>query len=136
MSTHSFIGKENTDGSIRAIYCHFDGYPEHVGNVLKEHYTAGEKVDELLDLGDLSYLAPYVEPQPELPHSFDGNHQRDVCLAYGRDRGEKGVEAKNYKNRRDFINGGSHMGASYWYLHHNGTWKTLRRGEEYGELPQ
>jgi len=34
MSTRSNIGIVNGDGSVKAIYCHFDGYPAYVGRIL------------------------------------------------------------------------------------------------------
>jgi hypothetical protein len=126
MSTHSFIGKQNQDGSIRAIYCHFDGYPKHVGKMLKEHYTTDSKVDELLDLGDLSSLGENPAPDPNWHHSFDGARQPCVCLAYGRDRGEEGVETKECVDRDDFIRKAKYHGAHYQYLYtRSGKWKEV-----------
>ena len=34
MSTRSYIGKKHNDDTFTAIYCHFDGYPEGVGQTL------------------------------------------------------------------------------------------------------
>jgi len=34
MSTHSTIGYELPGGSYAGVYCHFDGYPEHIVPVL------------------------------------------------------------------------------------------------------
>jgi hypothetical protein len=39
MSTRSLISKANEDGTIQAIYCHYDGYPEHVGKLLVVYYN-------------------------------------------------------------------------------------------------
>jgi hypothetical protein len=39
MSTRSFIGKVQEDGSVRYVYCHHDGYPSHVGAILAKHYV-------------------------------------------------------------------------------------------------
>ena len=45
--------------------------------------------------GDLSLLCEKLYPDPERPHSFDyDSRQEDVTVAYGRDRGEKGTEAR------------------------------------------
>ena len=52
-------------------------------------------MDELLKLGDLSYLAESLHPNPDYPHSFDyGERQQGVTVAYGRDRGDKDVAAR------------------------------------------
>ena len=86
MSTRSLIAQEQEDGTIKAIYCHFDGYPGHVGGVLGEHYTDQAKVSRLLDLGGISVLAPELGEQID----FDGPeaHAGKQVLAYHRDRGE------------------------------------------------
>lgn len=61
MATRSNIGMIQDDGTIKAIYCHWDGYPEGVGATLAEHYTDPAKVEALMNLGDFSSLAPSVE---------------------------------------------------------------------------
>jgi hypothetical protein len=54
MATRSRIGIENEDGTIRSIYCHWDGNLN--SEILKNHYTDRNKINELLDLGDISML--------------------------------------------------------------------------------
>ena len=61
MSTRSRIAMQNEDGSIKSIYCHFDGYPDGVGATLKEHYTDPKKVEELINLGDISSLGTFYD---------------------------------------------------------------------------
>ena len=90
MATRSYIGVRNTDSSVDYIYCHFDGYPEHNGQILTEHYTNINRVNELLQLGDLSVLGQFIGEKMD----FDKRIQ-DTCLAYGRDRGETNVDKKN-----------------------------------------
>ena len=90
MSTRSYIAKELEDGSVRYIYCHFDGYVEHNGRILVDHYSDSDKVNQLLDLGDLSYLSEEIGEKQD----FNQPTSRTWCLAYGRDRGEHGVGAK------------------------------------------
>ncbi|MDD4211499.1 MAG: hypothetical protein PHC46_03845 [Clostridia bacterium] len=95
MSTRSLITIENEDGTYRAIYCHCDGYLTHNGAMLIDHYKDRNKVQELLNLGDISVLAPNVNPDPNKPHSFDYNERQEgVVVAYHRDRGEENVNAK------------------------------------------
>jgi hypothetical protein len=90
MATRSYIGIRNTDASVDYIYCHFDGYPEHNGKILTEHYSNINRVNELLNLGDLSVLGQFIGEKMD----FDKRIQ-DTCLAYGRDRGESNVDKKN-----------------------------------------
>lgn len=97
MATRSRIGMEMPDGTVRSIYCHWDGYPEHNGQVLAEHYTTEERVKQLINLGNISSLAPKLEPDSGQEHDF--NRPLDgVTVAYGRDRGEKGQEATTDKS--------------------------------------
>lgn len=95
MSTNSTIAKLNNDGSVDVIYCHWDGYLEHNGKILKDHYTDPDKIDKLISLGNLSILGENIEPVENKPHSFE-KPLDDVCVYYGRDRGEINVESKHY----------------------------------------
>ena len=56
MSTRSRVGLELADGSILSIYSHYDGYPEWAGRILCTHYNNREKVETLIDSGDVSCL--------------------------------------------------------------------------------
>ncbi len=102
MSTRSRIAIEKEDGKVESIYCHFDGYPEHNGVILQKHYTDREKTQKLIDLGDISILAPEVDA-PE-GHTFE-NRVKDVVVAYGRDRGEDDVEKKLHSSKENFFDG-------------------------------
>jgi hypothetical protein len=73
MSTNSSIGMLDNDGkTITAIYCHWDGYPEHHLPILQKYYKTASSVQCLLDLGHLSELDINTE----------------MCKFYGRDMGE------------------------------------------------
>jgi hypothetical protein len=90
MATRSYIGVRNTDASVDYIYCHFDGYPEHNGAILREYYSNINRVNELLNLGDLSVLGKFIGEKMDF-----NKRVQDTCLAYGRDRGESNVDKKN-----------------------------------------
>ena len=72
MSTRSRIAIEKQDGTVESIYCHFDGYLSHNGEILQEHYSTKEKMEKLIELGDISQLGDTLEE----------------TVAYHRDRGE------------------------------------------------
>ena len=79
MATRGRIGIELTDGSVLSIYCHYDNYPEFNYVKLVEHFNTREKVEALVDLGDISALWTNVgwnnETLPEtgpLPYSSRG----------------------------------------------------------------
>lgn len=95
MSTRSMICMKDEGDKYKCIYCHSDGYLEHNGAILIDHYKDKEKLMELLELGSISYLQPNVHPDPTRPHSFDyDQRQEGVVVAYCRDRGEKKEEAR------------------------------------------
>lgn len=97
MSTRSTIAVKTSNG-VDIIYCHFDGYPQHHLPILKAYYNTPEKVKELIALGNLSSL----DASPTCPkgHTFN-NAIEGYCVAYGRDRGERGQEAKHYTTWAD-----------------------------------
>lgn len=85
MATRSRIAIEQADGTVKSVYCHWDGYPKGNGRTLVEHYTDRAKVEALIALGDISILGERVEPIGE--HSF--NQPEDgTTVAYHRDRKE------------------------------------------------
>jgi hypothetical protein len=120
MATRSTIAYEAADGSIKSIYCHYDGYISHNGVILQKHYNSIERVTALVSLGNLSVLNPILKPTEE--HSFD-NRQTDVCVFYGRDRGESGQEPKTYRNL-EFYRLSANM-EEYNYLFKDGAWHLL-----------
>lgn len=95
MSTRSLICKELPDGQYYGVYCHSDGYLTYNGAMLIDHYSDREKLDELLSFGDMSRLNIKIHPDTSRPHSFDyDKQQEDVCVFYGRDRGETKTDAR------------------------------------------
>jgi hypothetical protein len=82
--------------TVRAVYCHWDGYLEHNGAILLKHYAASPKVNNLIALGDLSSLRPEIGVQHafsslDVPkqeqEAYDKEHGNS-CTFYSRDRGE------------------------------------------------
>lgn len=109
MSTTSNIGIENNDGSVDSIYCNFDGYLSHVGKILLDHYSpnfeqedCNKKIRDLINLGDISFLAPEIGEK----HDFNDSHHphyNNWVLSYKRDRGDKDIKAEHYDNVADFL---------------------------------
>lgn len=48
MSTRAAIGYKAADGQVHAIYCHYDGYPSHVGKILREFHNSPDACAVLL----------------------------------------------------------------------------------------
>ena len=125
MGTRSAIAMKTEDG-IRSIYCHWDGYVDHNGRILKEFYSTDEKVKALLDLGDLSSLRQEIGEahdfdrhyaEPNLEGMFD-----NWCLAYGRDRGETDVEAKTFDDVKTWVESMANSWCEYFYLWDGRDW--------------
>ena len=88
MSTNSRIAIANNDGTVKSVYCHWDGYPSNNGKILLEHYQDEEKIKELIALGGISSLGKNVKPEHPETHNFD-NRENDCTTVYHRDRGDE-----------------------------------------------
>jgi hypothetical protein len=147
MGTRSTIGVLNTDGSVTAVYCHWDGYPEHNGRVLTENYTTEEKVRELIGFGSISSLGVKIGEQhpfskfelkqeapdfDELMAMYAKSEAEGWTTFYGRDRGESDVRANTYDNVEQFV---TEFGEEYNYLFINGTWFVNDHGATLGNTP-
>lgn len=109
MATRSLIGIRLPSGNLRGIYCHWDGYPSGVGKTLKEHYTEGNRVEQLLKLGDISELGESL----------------GKTVAYHRDRGEE-LEA-NWQSAPEHLKAEMNKhGAEYTYIFDGGTWEVIK----------
>jgi hypothetical protein len=100
MGTRSTIAIQNEDGTVTGIYCHRAGYTAHNGRILAENYTTEAEVRELIALGDLSSLG--AEPGEQQDFDKRSTHNDNWCLAYGRDRGETGIDAETRNRWSDF----------------------------------
>jgi hypothetical protein len=87
MATRSTIAIELPNGTVQSIYCHWDGYPSHNGQLLMDHYKTSDKVESLIALGSISLLAPEVSIPEGSTHSFE-SPESGIVVAYHRDRGE------------------------------------------------
>ena len=85
MATRSNIAYRTPEGTIRSVYCHWDGYPAHNGEMLRRYYTDQTKIQQLIELGSLSSLNENIAPKGK--HDFD-KAEEGVVVAYARDRGE------------------------------------------------
>ena len=118
MGTRSNIAA-NVDGKVKVIYCHFDGYIEHVGQVLYDHYNSQERAEELLALGDISSL----DERCDCPEGHTYGKAVDGCtIAYGRDRGEEGTEAKLFDSLDEWQSNWAESWGEYFYYWDGSQW--------------
>jgi hypothetical protein len=142
MATRSTIALEFADGTIGQVYCHWDGYLAHNGKILFENYSNPFILRDLIDLGDVSSLAPTIGTK----HSFDNpgmfgtpayqaykDQYGNMCKFYGRDRGEHNVYARYFKDFADFKANG--QAEEYDYILRNvggvATWFVSDHGGEF-----
>jgi hypothetical protein len=119
MGTRSRIGVMFGD-TCRSVYCHWDGYLEHNGAILQKHYNSA-KAANLVALGDLSSLRPDVLVADGVEHSFE-KPAEDICVFYGRDRGETGTEFKIDHSFGEFYERADSCGAEWYYIMRDGVW--------------
>jgi hypothetical protein len=112
MSTNSRVAIQLKNKKIKSIYVHWDGYLSGVGQDLLDFYNTEEKVNELLELGNLSILGTSIGEKVDFD-KFDSRENKQ-CLAYGRDRGDEESEAKEHLD--------SENEQEYNYLFKNGIW--------------
>lgn len=115
MGTRSRIAIQNQDGTLNSIYCHWDGYPSHNGAILEKSYREEAKVRELISLGSLSVLASKISAEGNTRHSFD-SPQGDVCVFYGRDRGEKEVGPATHGSLDELVECANDSWGEYVYI--------------------
>lgn len=127
MATRSTIAMKTKDGKIKAIYCHWDGYVDHNGRILSNFYTDPAKVEELINLGDLSTLGSEIGQK----HPFDRNYDEpelklteDWCMAYHRDREEEWdrVKPSEHESITDWLDQYDPGGSEYAYLFDGKDW--------------
>jgi len=134
MGTRSRIAVMHGD-VCKSVYCHWDGYLEHNGAILQEHYDSA-KANELVALGDLSSLRPEIGQE----HPFsrfdtdisDAAYERqfgDMCTFYGRDRGETDCTWAVDHSFEDFLARANGCGAEFYYVMRDGVWYC---GDTYG----
>ena len=118
MGTRSLIGKQLKDGSILGVYCHYDGYPEFNGRILRDNFDTEDKVNKLIDGGDMSCTWTNAGWNNEtLPESGPLHYTM---------RGEslESNAPKLYKDLNEFFTrGADQCDAEYTYHFVNGEWK-------------
>jgi hypothetical protein len=78
MGTRSAIGYLQPSCSVRAVYCHWDGHPDHQLPILEAKYNTLAKVKALIKPGSMSSL--------ESKHTWD-SESRDPQPLYHAERG-------------------------------------------------
>jgi len=146
MATRSTIALEYADGTVEQVYCHWDGYLAHNGQILLKHYSNPFVLQKLIDLGDISSLGKEIGEK----HAFSQFELRaeevqaykelteNWTTFYARDRGETGVDKKSFVDFQDYL--AHHQYEEYDYILRNvdgkATWFVSDHDGAYVELEQ
>ena len=135
MGTRSRIAVMHGD-KVKSVYCHWDGYLEHNGAILQEHYDS-TKANNLVALGDLSSLRPEIGEKhafSKLEVPMDGEAYDklygDMTTFYGRDRGEEGTQQKTFVDFQDYMVRFQHEEYAY-ILRKDGNWYVKQYDNEF-----
>ena len=139
----------------KSVYCHWDGYLEHNGAILAEHYDSS-KANQLVSMGDLSSLGttlgskhpfsafvtedeefkalPQEEQlriKAETESAYEAAKEAGWCTFYGRDRAEKDVNWQVAHTFDEFLEQVEASCGEYYYVMENGVWYC---GSMYGDF--
>jgi hypothetical protein len=125
MGTRSAIGVMHGD-NCKMVYCHWDGYLEHNGDILQKYYDS-PKANYLVALGNISslksdigeehYFSQFDCDDPDYEKKF-GN----MTTFYGRDRKEEGQEYKTFTKFVDAVEYYKDMGIEFMYIMSGDVW--------------
>jgi len=126
MSTRCRIAIKEPNGTYRSIYCHNDGYPEGVGEILETYYTNVNKIEKLMNLGDISSLGSSLKFKDldtffKDPQTYALN---DGTTDYNRWRNE-GTKAVVSNTLVELISLAEDSAAEFLYVFENGQWDVL-----------
>ena len=121
MATRSTIALEYADGTVHQVYCHWDGYLEHNGKILRDWYSNPFILRDLIDLGAVSSLRPMIGTKHAFSH-FELRAEEvagykllteNMTTFYARDRGEKLIVHK-FNDFQDYL--AHHQYEEYEYI--------------------
>ena len=103
MGTRSRVGVMHGD-VCKSVYCHYDGYLEHTGQILLKHWDS-VRANELVALGDNSGVQETVE-----------------AMNFYKDRGETDVGYQVAHSFEEFLDQVERCFAEYYYVMRDGVW--------------
>ncbi len=112
MATRSLISRAKDDGTIQAIYCHHDGYPEHVGKLLVVNYNQFN-----LDL-------LFKEPKDLSGLDIPSKEPKDILQDPSK------VAQIPFRSIYELKEKAMNMGCEYLYYFQNGIWNCMDLSED------
>lgn len=103
MGTRSRVGVMH--GTVcKSVYCHYDGYLEHTGQILLKHYDSAA-ANQLVARGDNSGVQPTIAE-----------------ISFYSERGETGVDWQVANSFEEFLDQVEKCFAEYYYVMRDGVW--------------
>ena len=127
MGTRSRIGVMHGD-KLKSVYCHWDGYLQHNGQLLQNHYDSA-KANHLVSLGFISSLKEEIgekhpfsmyDVTPNLSHDEYYEKYGNMTTFYGRDRDETGTDFTVDHSYDEFLS--KDYDYEYYYIMRDGVW--------------
>jgi hypothetical protein len=127
MGTRSRIGVMHGD-KLKSVYCHWDGYLQHNGQLLQNHYDSA-KANHLVALGDISSLKEQIgvehpfsqfDVTPNLSQDEYYEKYGKMTTFYGRDRKDSGTDFTVDQSYDEFLS--KDYDYEYYYIMRDGVW--------------
>ena len=130
MSTNSTISIKHGEGDYESVYCHWDGYPAWNGQLLYAFYDTADKVNALLEQGDISSLGAnigeYVPMDSYDQADKEKKYRNFQCSFYKRDRGENNVDKQHCSSLREC----EAQAYNYLFDETDGKWYLIENGRQ------
>ena len=127
MGTRSRIGVMHGD-KLKSVYCHWDGYLQHNGLILQNHYDSA-KANHLVSLGYISSLREEIgvehpfsmfDVTPNLSQDEYYEKYGKMTTFYGRDRKETDTDFTVDQTFEEFLS--KDYDYEYYYIMRDGVW--------------
>ena len=127
MGTRSRIGVMHGE-KLKSVYCHWDGYLQHNGLILQNHYDSA-KANHLISLGDISSLKEEIgvehpfsqfDVTPNLSQDEYYEKYGKMTTFYGRDRKETDTDFTVDQSYDEFLS--KDYDYEYYYIMRDSVW--------------
>jgi hypothetical protein len=127
MGTRSRIGVMHGE-KLKSVYCHWDGYLQHNGLILQNHYDSA-KANHLVSLGYISSLKEEIgvehpfsqfDVTPNLSQTEYYEKYGKMTTFYGRDRKETDTDFTVDQTFEEFLS--KDYDYEYYYIMRDGVW--------------
>ena len=127
MGTRSRIGVMHGE-KLKSVYCHWDGYLQHNGLILQNHYDSA-KANHLVSLGYISSLKEEIgvehpfsqfDVTPNLSQDEYYEKYGKMTTFYGRDRKETDTDFTVDQTFEEFLS--KDYDYEYYYIMRDGVW--------------